>query len=231
MTPNAFHSMGELMVKTDSQLQKDVIDELKWDSATAVCEIGVAAKDGVVTLSGQVASYAKKLAAEIAAERVAGVRAIAEDLTVRLPSSDERTDTDIAHAAVNALKWDIDVPDELIKFKCENGWVTLEGKVRSHFERQATERALRHLTGVKGLTNRLMLETPHALPQDVSRKIKAALHRSAELDASHIDVESFDGRVTLKGTVRSWAERMDAERAAWSAPGVTAIDDQLTVTF
>lgn len=216
-------------MKSNSDLQQDVIDELRWDPSTRDCEIGVAARDGVVTLSGEVASYAQKLAAEAAAERVAGVRALAEDLKVKLPSSMERSDTDLAHACLNALKWDVDVPDEGLHLKVENGWVTVEGSVGTHFQRQAAERAVRYLTGVKGIINHAAVKPSGVSTTEVGRKIKAALHRSAELDASRIQVEAHDGRVTLKGTVRSWAERTDAERAAWSAPGVTAIDDQIVV--
>lgn len=216
-------------MKSNSELQQDVIDELRWDPSTRDCEIGVAAKDGVVTLSGEVVSYAQKLAAEAAAERVAGVRALAEDLKVKLPSSMERGDTDLAHACLNALKWDVDVPEEGLQLKVENGWVTIEGSVGTHFQRQAAERAVRYLTGVKGIINHALVKPSGASVTEVGRKIKAALHRSAELDASRIQVEAHDGRVTLRGTVRSWAERTDAERAAWSAPGVTAIDDQIVV--
>ena len=216
-------------MKSNSELQQDVIDELRWDPSTRDCEIGVAARDGVVTLSGEVSSYAQKLAAEAAAERVAGVRALAEDLKVKLPSMLERSDTDLAHACLNALKWDVDVPDDRLQLKVENGWVTLEGTVGTHFQRQAAERAVRYLTGVKGIINHAAVKPAGVSTTEVGRKIKAALHRSAELDASRIQVETHDGRVTLKGTVRSWAERTDAERAAWSAPGVTAIDDQIVV--
>jgi osmotically-inducible protein OsmY len=141
----------------------------------------------------------------------------------------ERSDTDLAHACLNALKWDVDVPDDQLQLKVENGWVTLEGSVGTHFQRQAAERAVRYLTGVKGIINHAAVKPSGVSPVEVGRKIKAALHRSAELDASRIQVEAHDGRVTLKGTVRSWAERTDAERAAWSAPGVTAIDDQIVV--
>jgi osmotically-inducible protein OsmY len=216
-------------MKSNSELQQDVIDELRWDPSTRDCEIGVSARDGVVTLSGEVASYAQKLAAEAAAERVAGVRALAEDLKVKLPSMLERSDTDLAHACLNALKWDVDVPDDRLQLKVENGWVTVEGTVSTHFQRQAAERAVRYLTGVKGIINHAVVKPAGVSTTEVGRKIKAALHRSAELDASRIQVETHDGRVTLKGTVRSWAERTDAERAAWSAPGVTAIDDQIVV--
>ena len=219
------------MPKNNTQLQKDVIDELQWDPMTRNCEIGVAAKDGVVTLSGSVTSFSQKLAAEAAAERVAGVRAIAEDLTVRIPSTFEKSDADIAHAALNALQWDVDVPSEALKVKVEHGFVTLDGHVSAHHERLAAERACRYLSGVKGLINHVTVKPAHVQPSEVDRKIRAALHRSADLDAKNITVETHDGRVTLRGTVRSWAERMDAERAAWAAPGVSAIDDQLLVSL
>lgn len=217
-------------MKTSTQLQKDVIEELRWDFNTRECEIGVAAKDGVVTLSGEVSSYSKKLAAERAAERVSGVRAIAEELIVKLPSSSTRSDTELAHAAVNTLRWDIDVPDDKIQLKVENGWITMEGGVQSHFERSAAERAVRNLTGVRGISNHITIQGVSVKPDEVVRKIKAALHRSAEFESNNIVVETMDGRVTLRGSVRSWAERMDAERAAWQAPGVTALDDQLVVS-
>ena len=217
-------------MKTNAQLQKDVIDELRWDFSTRDCEIGVAAKDGVITLSGEVPSYSMKLAAEVAAERVSGVRALAEDLKVKLPGANQRSDTDIAHAAVHAMEWSIDVPDDKIKLKVENGWITLEGRVQSHFQRLAAESAVRNLTGVRGITNRILLAPVAAKADEVSRKIRAALHRSAEFDASKIQVETLDGCVTLKGQVRSWAEREDAERAAWSAPGVVSLDDQLRIS-
>ena len=216
-------------MKTDTQIQKDVIDELRWDPSIRENEIGVASKDGVVTLSGVVDSYAEKYAAERAAQRVSGVKAIAEDLAVHLIPSFKRSDADIAHAAVTALKWDIQVPDEKIKVKVDDGYITLSGDVEWKFQQEAAERAVRYLRGAKGVVSLIKVAPKHVSKLEVSSKIKDALRRGAERDADRITVEAADGKVTLKGTVRSWAERMDAERAAWSAPGVSSVDDRISI--
>ena len=215
-------------MKTDQQLRRDVEDELSWDPRISDAEIGISAKDGVVTLSGFVKSYAQRLAAEHAAERVSGVRAVAEELHVKLPGTIDLSDTDIAHRAVNAMKWDVEVPDAKLKVRVDKGWITLEGEVDWNFERQAAERAVRYLTGVKGVSNQIRI-TPHVSAYDVSARIKEALRRSADTEAAKIEVESQGGRVTLRGSVHSWAERADAERGGWAAPGVTNVEDRLTV--
>jgi osmotically-inducible protein OsmY len=215
-------------MKSDTQLQKDVLDELKWEPTVSEKEIGVSVKDGVVTLSGYVQSFAQKRAAEHAVARVAGVRAVAEDIQVKLPTSSQRSDTEIAHAAINALKWDIEVPDELIKTKVENGWITLEGAVEFFYHKNAAERCVRFLNGVKGVTNLISVK-PAVVTTKVNQNIEAALKRRAEMDAAKIKVETTDGKVTLKGSVHSWLELKEAESAAWGTPGVWAVDDRLAV--
>ena len=217
-------------MKTDSQLQHDVLEQLKWEPSIREAEIATAVKDGVVTLSGFVDSYAEKYLAVRAMERLDGVMAVVDNLTVKLPSRHVRPDTEIAHAAVNVLKWDTMVPHDKIKMSVREGWITLEGEVDWRYHKTAAERALRYLTGVKGVTNLIVVRPPHATAHDVSKKIKQVLHRTAELDAERINVEAHDGVVTLTGTVRSYAERQDVERAAWSAPGVSSVDDRLAVS-
>ena len=216
------------MMKSDSQLQRDVIDELRWDPSVGRTEIGVAARDGVVTLAGQVDSFAKKYAAERAAERVAGVRAVAEELMVQLPLSSTRTDTDIAHAVTDRFRWDVDVPEDRVMVRVEDGWVYLEGDTDWQFQKNAAERAVRYLIGVKGVSNRIAIKK-HSSAPDVQERIQSAFKRHAEIDSKNIRVDALDGKVTLRGTVRSWAERQDAEHAAWSAPGVIAVNDELAV--
>lgn len=215
-------------MKTDAQLQRDVIEELKWDPSVGRGEIGVAARDGVVTLSGQVDTYAQKYAAEAAAKRVGGVRAVAEDLLVQPPLTSTRTDTDIAHAALAAIRWDTEVPQDALTLRVENGWITLEGAVEWNYQKSAAERAVRYLTGVRGLTN-LIVVRPDVSVSELRNKIEEALKRSAALDAKHIEVEAHEGSVVLSGKVRSWAERVDAERAAWSAPGVSNVEDRILI--
>lgn len=214
-------------MKTDLDLQKDVAAELKWEPRLEEDEIGIAVKDGVVTLTGSVPDYVQRRVAARAAERVAGVRAVAQNLAVKMPDIFRRSDTELAHQIVNALSWDIEVPGT-VKAKVEDGWVTLDGEVEWQFQRNAAERAVRYLMGVKGISNLLSIKT-HVSPQDVAQRIKAALHRSAETDSRKVQVTALDGRVVLTGTVRSWPERADVERAAWSGHGVTAVDDRLAV--
>ena len=216
-------------MKTDMQLQRDVLEELKWLPNVLETEIGVSAKGGVVTLTGTVQSYGQKFAAERAVERVSGVRAIADDLKVSLPHARERTDTDIAHAALNALRWNTEVPAMRIQVIVRDGILTLDGETDWQFQRTAAEEAVRFLSGVKGVINRVIVKQPRVSPAEVSRKIEEALKRNATLDAQQIVVEAEGGKVTLRGTVRSWAEREDAENVAWSAPGVTTVDDRILV--
>ena len=214
-----------------TKLQHDVQEELEWEPSVDASHIGVAAtQPGVVTLTGTVATYAEKVSAERAAKRVSGVRAVANDIEVRLIGSMKRTDTDIAQAVLRAREWDIAVPHEKIKARVANGWVTLEGDVALQFQRAAAENALRHLSGVRGVTNQIRLQVrPLAQPAQVKDRIEAALWRSAEIDARGIQVDAKDSMITLRGKVRTWAERDEAERAAWGAPGVLAVKDELTV--
>ena len=216
--------------QTDEQIQKDVLAELKWDARVQPNEIGVSVKDGVVTLMGWVDTYTKKWAAEEAAHRVRGVKAVANDIEVRLPSSAERTDADLAAAAVRALEWDAFVSVEKLDVTVSKGWVTLKGEVEWQFQKQDAERVVRRLSGVKGVTN-LITVKPRLSPSELKEKIEQALVRSAETDAERITVEVQGSKVILKGAVRSWAERQEAERAAWSAPGVTSVDNRIMLSY
>ena len=216
-------------MKTDSELERDVKDELAWHPGLDATDIAISVKKGVVTLAGYVRSYTDKLDAEIAAKRVAGVMGVANDLEVRLPHIDERPDPDIARDAVNAIKTQLPVSSEHIKVIVKNGWVTLEGQVEWQYQRSIAESAVKGLKGVKGVSNLVRLQ-PKAEPADIKRKIQEAFRRSAEIDASHITVEAHGGEVVLKGKVRSWIERAEAERAAWAAPGVTHVDDRIVVS-
>jgi osmotically-inducible protein OsmY len=215
-------------MKSKEQLQRDVQDELKWEPSIDEAGIGVSVHDSVVTLNGHVRSYSERTAAEKAAKRVFGVHAVANELVVKLPSSKERDDTDIAEAALRALRWHTSIPEEQIKVGVANGWLTLEGEVEWFYQKQAAHDAVRQLTGVRGVSNNIAIK-PRVSPVQVKEKIEQAFHRSAEVDAKQIRVDVRDSRVTLRGTVRSWAEREDAESAAWAAPGVADVESHINV--
>jgi osmotically-inducible protein OsmY len=215
-------------MRTDSELRTDILAELTWDPSIRNEDIATAVKDGVVTLAGIVDTYAQRYAAERAVERVKGVQAIVNDLVVKLPGAMERSDADLAHAAVNALRWNTQVPDDRIQVKVSNGWLTLEGEVDRYYQRHAAEGAVRYLQGVKGVNSLITLRAAPT-PGDIQQRIRDSIKRQAEIDAGHVTVETSGSRVILRGAVRSIAERRDAERAAWNAPGVTSVENDINV--
>ncbi|HEU4927884.1 MAG TPA: BON domain-containing protein [Vicinamibacterales bacterium] len=213
---------------TDKDLKTSIETALDFEPSLDATDIGVSVDEAVVTLRGNVGTYAEKNAAERVALRVFGVKAVANDLAVHLPFGFKRTDTEIAQAAVTALKWNTMIPQDRITLTVENGWITLNGTLDWQYQRDVATRAVRDLTGVKGVTNNITLK-PHVKTTDVREKIEAAFKRSAEIDARRINVTAQDGKVTLSGNVHSWTERQAAERAAWAAPGVTMVDDRLAI--
>jgi osmotically-inducible protein OsmY len=213
---------------TDLELKGNVESELDWEPSVNAAEIGVSVKDGIVTLTGHVQSYWQKIASERSASRVSGVKAVVNGLEIRLPATSERTDEDIARAAVSALAWSVSVPADRVKVEVSKGWITLEGTVEWQYQKAAAEKAVRDLIGVRGVVDLLEVK-PKANPVEVKVAIEAALKRSAEVDASRITVETDGDKVILRGTVRSWSEREEAERAAWRSPGVRFVENRITV--
>lgn len=221
MTTGTFH--------TDSQLRQDVVDELDFEPSVNAAQVGVTAKNGVITLTGHVGSYAEKVAAEEAARRVNGVQAIAQEIEVRYPSDKKMADDEIAARALSVLKWNAVVPYNSVQVKVQSGWVTLLGEVNWQFERVAAESGIRRLSGVAGVLNEIKLK-PRPEPSDIKRKIEEALKRSAEVEAKTIQVTSLGGgKIALEGKVHDWQEREAVKRAAWSTAGVSSIDDRLQI--
>jgi osmotically-inducible protein OsmY len=216
-------------MKSDEEIERDVREELKWDPDLDAEDIAVSVKNGVVTLAGFTRSYSDRLEAEAAAKRVAGVLAIANDIEVRLPAIDQRPDPDIAQDAVAALKAELPISYDRIKVIVKDGWVTSEGAVEWQYQKTTAENAVRKVKGVKGVTNVITVK-PKVEPSELQRKIMEAFKRNAQVDANRITVEANGSEVILKGTVRSWIEREEAERVAWSAPGVTKVDDRIVVS-
>jgi osmotically-inducible protein OsmY len=217
-----------ISTRSDEEIQRDVLEELKWDPRVQVNEIGVAVKDGIVTLTGWVDSYMKKLAAEEAAHRVRGVRAVVNNIEVRLPGAAERTDLDLARAVIDALRWDAGIPADKIDVTVSKGWVTLKGEVEYGFQKRDAEHAVSRISGVKGVIN-LITVRPQPLKEDLKQRIEQALLRNAETDARNIQVEVQGSKVILRGTVRSYAEKKAAEDTAWTAPGITEVENRIVV--
>lgn len=215
-------------MKTDEQIQTDVQEELKWEPYLKASQIGVAVNKGIVTLSGHVDSYSKKLAAEKAAKRVGGVKAIAEDIQIGVSPAYSKTDAEIAEAVLNALKWHTAVQEDKLKIKVEDGVVRLEGEVEWAFQRDAAKTAIENLTGVRSVIN-LVTVKPKVTPFEIQQKISSAFHRSATIDSGRITPEVLGNKVILNGKVRSFVEKEDAENAAWNAPGVVAVESKLEI--
>ena len=217
-------------MKTDTELQRDVQNELHWERSIAAADIGVTAKEGVITLTGNVPSYFDKVEAEHITGRVVGVMGIAEELKVDLPDSNERTDGDIAQSALNVLAWNVAVPRDQAKVKVESGWVTLSGQVDWHFQKMAAENAVHHLMGVTGVTNLISLKPMAAVEAaEIQSAIENAFKRTARSDAQKITVTVNNGQVTLRGKARSWTEKQEAGHSAWQTAGVSSVENDVVI--
>jgi osmotically-inducible protein OsmY len=217
-------------MKTNENLQKDVQDAIKWEPLLNAAEIGVTAKDGVITLTGTVDSYAKKLEAERAAKNVAGVNAIVEKIDISFGSSFKKNDNQIAAEVLNALRWNWEVPNDKVKVKVEKGWVTLEGELKWNFQKEAAKKAIKSLLGLTGITDHITIksETYHDVEKE---EIEDALSRNWSINDSNIHVKVNGTRITLTGTVNSWYQKDEAARIAWNAPGVWNVDNELVVEY
>jgi osmotically-inducible protein OsmY len=218
-------------MRTDTELQRGVMDALAWEPSIDSAGIGVSTESGIVMLTGTVKSLPQKWTAVRVAQRVAGVKAVSDAIMVKLPGDSERSDADIARAAVNALDWNVSVPRNRVKVVVEHGRITLEGELQYHYEKVAAERAVRHLIGVTGVSNQISVRPPKVSAGEIKQRIEQALERAAELDAGKISVEADNGKVTLRGTVNSWTERDEAEWAAWAAPGVSRVENDLRISL
>ena len=217
-------------MKSNLQLQKDVLDELRWTPMLNAAEIGVTAKDGIVTLTGIVDGYSKKQAAEAAAKRVGGVRAVAEEIQINFDHQGKPNDTDIAKEAANALKWNMALPPGRISVIVDNGWITLEGEVQWYYQKETAKECVQSLRGVKGITNLIMLK-PDVNSNVDKVSLENALDRDAFIDNYNVEVDTLDHKVILKGTVKSWSQKEEASRVAWSAPGVQKVENDLAVVY
>jgi osmotically-inducible protein OsmY len=216
-------------MKSDSEIQKQVLQELKWDTRVEETEVGVQVDKGVVTLTGNVSGYAKKIAAQEAAHRVSGVLDVANDIQVKVPGGLVRTDTEVAQAVRRALEWDVMIPEKRIQSTVAQGWITLEGTVDLLREREDAERTVRNLMGVRGVNNKIVVKPPLPKPTQLRERIEEALERGAEREAKRIRVEVSDGTVTLSGSVRSWQEAEAVVGSVSHAPGVQTVKDDLTI--
>lgn len=217
-------------MKTDTELQRDVLDELDWEPSVDAAEIGVSVENGIVILNGTVKTLNEKWSAERAVQRVRGVQAVTDELVVKLAADGQPSDVDIAREAVNALDWNASIPRNRIAMVVENGRIILQGHVEFNFQRNMAEAAVRNIKGVKAISNLIVVKT-HVFPADVKKQIQKALERAAQLDAQNISVEAAGGKIILRGNVRSWAERREAERVAWAAPGVSNVQNDIRIVI